>query len=269
METTKLAADFGVELLEIDLAGPISAGDRAEIRRLFDTEQLLLARRQSLTAEQFVDFVGGLGTLRRPNADGTRHAYISNARADGLTGGGRLRFHSDAAFFARPVWGLALHAEEISPSSPPTQFVSAMAAYERLPLSLRERVETLEAVHLQDLSVEDADRRWREADIDPDALAGFARAVHPAVLRDRPGLGPVLFVGELHTSHFVGLGFEESDALLEELFGYLYRPDAIFEHHWGVGDLIVWNNTALQHGRPAEEGDGAARTLRRAVLTGP
>jgi taurine dioxygenase len=269
VETTKLAQDFGVELVDIDLAAPLAPDDRAELKHLFDTEHLLLARRQALTPEQFVDFVGCLGTLRRPNADGTRHAYISNARPDGLSGKGRLPFHSDAAFFSRPVWGLALQAEQVSASAPPTRFVSGVGAYARLPQRMKDRLEGLEAVHLCDLSDEDADRRYREAEIAPDVLEGLARAVHPAVLRDRPALGPVLFVGELHTSHFVGLEAEESDALLAELFGYLYEPETMFEHQWNEGDLVVWNNVALQHGRPEDPGEVAPRTLRRAILTGP
>lgn len=269
MRIANLTDGFGVELLDLDLSQPMAPDLQAEIRRLFETRHLVLVRRQTISADGFVDFVGGLGTLRRPNADGTRHAYISNVRPGGLTGGGRLRYHSDAAFFDRPVWGLALHAEEITPSAPPTLFVSAAAAYDRLPDELRDRVDGLDAVHLQDLSIDDGDQRWRETDILPETRERFARAVHPVVLRGSHHLPPVLFVGELHTSHIVDLEEKVSEDLLENLFAELYRPEHVYEHHWEVGDLVVWNNVALQHGRPAQSGPNSPRTLRRAVLTGP
>ena len=30
---------------------------------------------------------------------------------------------------------------------------------------------------------------------------------------------------------------------------YLYRPENIFTHAWRPGDLVLWDNLALQHGR--------------------
>lgn len=269
MRTLNLTDEFGVELLDLDLSQPLERAAQVEVRRLFETRHLLLVRRQTITPDQFVEFVGGLGRLRRPNADGTRYAYISNIRPGGLTGEGRLLYHSDAAFFERPVWGLALQAEDITPSAPPTCFVSATAAYERLPKEFKERIEGLHGVHLQDLSIDDGDKRWREADIPAETLERFARAVHPVVLRGLYHLPPVLFVGELHTSHILDLEEKESEALLEDLFAEMYQPEHVYQHRWEVGDLIVWNNVALQHGRPAQSGPSGPRTLRRAVLTAP
>jgi taurine dioxygenase len=57
---------------------------------------------------------------------------------------------------------------------------------------------------------------------------------------------------------------DESDALLEELFTYLYAPDNIYEHHWHEGDLVIWDNLAVQHARSAT--GAAARTLRRVTI---
>ena len=58
---------------------------------------------------------------------------------------------------------------------------------------------------------------------------------------------------------------EESDALLAELFSYLYADDAVYEHSWQADDLVVWDNLALQHARGAV-GEGA-RTLQRVTCT--
>jgi alpha-ketoglutarate-dependent taurine dioxygenase len=57
----------------------------------------------------------------------------------------------------------------------------------------------------------------------------------------------------------------ESTALLEELFAHLYRPEHVYTHDWALGDLVVWDNHAVQHSRP-EIGVEQARTLRRVCV---
>lgn len=54
-------------------------------------------------------------------------------------------------------------------------------------------------------------------------------------------------------------------ALLEDLFAHLYRPEHVDVHRWAPGDLVVWDNHVLQHGRP-DVGTEARRTLRRVVV---
>jgi taurine dioxygenase len=58
---------------------------------------------------------------------------------------------------------------------------------------------------------------------------------------------------------------QQSDRLFDEVFAHLYRPEAVYEHHWTAGDLIVWDNLALQHGRRANP-NSVRRSLRRVVL---
>ena len=59
-------------------------------------------------------------------------------------------------------------------------------------------------------------------------------------------------------------------ALIEELYAFLYHSPGerfTYVHEWREGDLVIWDNHAVQHGRP-EVGDRDARTLRR-VCVGP
>jgi taurine dioxygenase len=53
--------------------------------------------------------------------------------------------------------------------------------------------------------------------------------------------------------------------VLDSLFQYLYDPSNIYEHRWEVGDLVVWDNIAVQHSRgpiPA----GCRRRFRRVAI---
>jgi taurine dioxygenase len=89
---------------------------------------------------------------------------------------------------------------------------------------------------------------------------GAPQAEHP-VLMTHPITGArILYVTAMQTDSIVGLADDESEALLEQLWGELYAPGNVYEHEWQVGDLLVWDNLALQHARGAVTG---RRTLRR------
>ena len=59
----------------------------------------------------------------------------------------------------------------------------------------------------------------------------------------------------------------EGAALLEDLFAHLYSPPLVYVHEWRAGDLVIWDNRALQHARDAL-GREATRTLRRVAVGG-
>jgi taurine dioxygenase len=50
---------------------------------------------------------------------------------------------------------------------------------------------------------------------------------------------------------------------LDELFDHMCAPERRVQHEWRAGDLVVWDNLALQHCRPNVETEGPARTLRK------
>ena len=55
----------------------------------------------------------------------------------------------------------------------------------------------------------------------------------------------------MQTCRFNELGREASDTLLEELFATLYASETMLVHDWNPGDLVVWDNWSVQHGRPS------------------
>jgi taurine dioxygenase len=184
--------------------------------------------------------------------------YISNRVPGGQAGDGELVFHSDSATRRHPIRAVSLYAEAVPQVGGHTVFADAMAAWRTLPSSLRSRVETLEALHAFDY---DAEAKPRSAD-----FAGF-QAVHPVVMAHPLTGEPVLYVNRGQTWRIVGLDDDASDALLEELWAHIEAPQRCHEHEWHVGDLVVWDNVALQHARTAFD-PGEPRTLRRVVVSG-
>ena len=75
----------------------------------------------------------------------------------------------------------------------------------------------------------------------------------------------LLSVNEMQTDRIIGLDEPESEETLEALWALLYAPENTYSHQWRVGDLVVWDNIAVQHGRPAPPRH-EPRTMRRVTM---
>lgn len=262
MRVEDLPGGVGVEVLDADLAaaplgGRWTAEALDELRAAFDRRHLLLLRGGILTGEQQAAFVARFGPLV---PERQLWGYVSNVRPDGIVREGALLFHSDFAFAREPVDAISLHALEVPADGAPTRFADAVRAAAALPPDLRARLEGRRVVNVYDFHRPD-DRPMRLDEVDPRS----PRHEHP-VLGRHPRTGDeVVLANELHTDHVVGVPRPESDALLAALFAVLYDATHVLEHRWRVGDLVLWDNVALHHGRPDFAKD-APRTLQRVTL---
>jgi taurine dioxygenase len=225
------------------------------LRRQFDEQGLVVFKRlEPLSMAQQMDVCRIFGpVLDNP----WENMIVSNTRPDGFLGAQPLLWHHDLPYLPRPYIGGSLHALEAEPGTTSTRFASGLRAYERLPQDLRGRLEGRNALHVKQKVF---DRRNRLANLEP----GDVCAVHAAVRRQRNTAKPYIFVSEDLTDCIIGLSPQHSDALLEELYAWLYAESEIYEHRWEVGDLVVWDNETVQHAR----GDvtGHARSLQRVSI---
>lgn len=252
VESRRLAP-FGSEAV-LEWTGQPSGETAEALRELYARDGLLLIRGLALSMEDQLDLCSLFGPVMRESVE---NYFVSNVRPDGLLGTRELMFHNDICYVSFPYLGGSLHAVEIEPGASPTRFASGFRAYEHLPTRLRERVEGLTALHVRE-RVEG--RRSRLSDM----LPGDTCAAHPVVRRRESDGRPFLFVNQSLTAQIVGFSAAESDALLEELFGYLYAEGAVYEHSWSVGDIVIWDNLGVQHARAALT--LARRTLQRVTL---
>ena len=252
----KALKPFGCSI-EADLSVPLSQEAQQELRDLFARHLLLTVRGQRLSASDQVRVLGYLGSvLRLPG--GLDYEYVSNTRADGKLGSDEISWHSDMQFSPLPFDALSLHAVSVIDKMTSTRFASGARAYERLTSDQRELVGVLDA-----LNVFASDFPGRNRSVTLSANA--PRSVHP-VVKKHPVTGvPFLFVSWQQTDSIVGLEAGESDRLLEQLFTVLYDEGNVLEHHWSVGDLVIWNNQSLQHARGDVSG-GGERTLQKVIL---
>src|SRR5687767_15567478 len=77
----------------------------------------------------------------------------------------------------------------------------------------------------------------------------------------------MLFLGRRHGSYVNGYTLEDSEALLNELWAHATQPQFWYEHHWSVGDVVVWDNRAILHRRDPFDSD-SRRVLYAAQVEG-
>jgi len=222
-----------------------------------DEYHLLVFHLPSLDSDGQKRLAAVFGPVLDESGRGDGWTLVSD-RPDGVIRDGPLLFHSDLAFTTQPLIAISLYALEIPASGTATHFADGARAASQLPPDLRERVAGREALHVFPLTDARGDRRFRVADLD----AGAPRATHP-VLWHHPRTGEVvLYVNQMQTDCLVGLSEAESEQVLESLWQLLYAPAHRYSHPWKVGDLVIWDNIAVQHARD-DVVLGTGRTLRR------
>lgn len=189
--------------------------------------------------------------------------FVSNHRADGVLGPDAASFHIDYGFFPEPYTHLSLYGLEVPVAGSETHFVNGVLAAATLPAGLRARVIGLRARQVLDLSSATGQYDIR-ADRAP-AADPLAHMTRPVLWRHRDSGAEILGVWQQQTDRLEPLAEHESRALLAELYAHLYRPEHTYVHRWAPGDLVLWDNHALQHGRPAV-GTAEPRTLRRVCI---
>ncbi len=273
LETRALASEFGVEVMDLDLHRELLAGNVERLARqvveLFETHELLLFRDQSLDAAEQVIVAEWLGPISMQGdsmggEQGGKVMNISNSTPDGIAGEGPLLLHSDFCFMEHPLKALLLYGVEIPDEGGNTLFAHAGLAYRDLPPALQEQIAPLEAVHNYDFTYPRGDVRFRASQMTP----GARSAKHPVVW-SHPDTGePILYVNRLMTDRIEGLPEQQSERLLDELIGYIQDDAHMYEHVWRVGDLVIWDNRLIQHGRTPYDDVSAKRTLRRVPVEG-
>lgn len=246
-------APFG-HAIELSSIRDIDAEAANALRRLYQRDGLLLIRGLNLTQADQIELCRHLGPV---NESQFENFLVSNVEKSGHLGTRELLWHHDVPYLPAPYLGASLHALQVDPDAVGTRFASGLLAYDRLPQALKDRISDMKALHVRERVF---DRRNRLTDLQEGDLC----TVHD-VVRRQPGTGrPYLFVSENLSPCIIGLSQADSQALLDELFGYLYADDNVFEHRWIKGDIVIWDNLTLQHAR-GRAGSGT-RTLQRVTI---
>ena len=251
MEIHALHETFGAEVRGLNLLGPVSAAEVEDLRTALAEHQLLLFRLgEHMPPERQVEVGGWFGPVA---TNGERPWSV--LRNDAPAGSERLPFHSDFTYTDAPIQVISLHAIELPPGGTATSFVSGVYAWATLPADLKDQLSPMTVRHVHDSSIVARDMPVFFAD-QP------VRFEHP-----RAGK-PVLLVTEYHARRINELPPQASEEVLGRLFAHLYSPGRIYDHHWRLHDLLIWDNLAVQHARPARSAlEDGGRALQRVAIS--
>jgi taurine dioxygenase len=273
---TPTGAGLGSEVSGVDLRH-VDSATFAAIHQAWLDHQVLIFHDQSLSDADLISFARRFGDLDwapvqengRRFVAGHPELYVvsnvvENGEAIGSLGSGELVWHTDMSYLEDPPKASMLHALEIPSGGGNTLFCNMYAALDALPTSLRTRVEGLLCKHDGTYNSGGYVRQGITPTDDPRRSPGMP---HPVVCTHPETGRRMLYLGRRRNAYLMGLELAQSEALLDELWRHVDRPDFVYTHRWRVGDLVMWDNRCTMHRRDPFDA-AARRVLHRTQIKG-
>jgi taurine dioxygenase len=274
-EVRGLSGGLGAEIRGIDLAKPLSSGERDDLLALFHRYGVLCIRDQKLGHEEHIAFARLFGEPDvHPIAKGleSHPEIIRVLKPAGEQAFFGTSWHTDNSFFEKPSAVTILYGEKVPPVGGDTVFASMELAWQRLSEPLKALLAPLRAVHSASAAYDprttgDAKYKGETAIqyIFSDAI--YEEVEHP-ILRTHPVTGrKSLYVNPMFTQRISGLTEPESRAILEMLYDVSTRPETTCRVRWENGTVVLWDNRWLQHYAIDDYAD-FERLMYRVTITG-
>lgn len=256
-----LSQALGVEVLGIDLAGPVEAGIGAALLEALAAHLVLVFRNQSLTQEQYARAAAIFGPPVRQHD--FQHPLPGHPdiglirRHDGQ--GAAETWHTDHADREFPPVATMLYGVAIPSSGSATSIANMRAAFADLPDEERLRLAGLRTVNRRD--------RERSAMLPEDWDKSGKPIVHPMVCTHPVHETPAVFFHIDKVAHIEGMTPEASRVYMRDLLDRMIRPEIVYTHDWRQGDVLVIDDRATMqraHGDDPRE----SRVLWRILIEG-
>ena len=165
----------------------------------------------------------------------------------GVLGDAEVVWHCDHSYLEHPAAMRMLYGAEVPPvaAGGNTGFMNCCAAYDALPAPMKRRLSGLTIKHDNDISVTMEVREGAK-------LRDIVHSPGPShpIISTHPETGHnSLFLGRRSRAYVNGMGLEDSEALLDELWAHCTQDRFCCEHEWSVGDLVLWDNRCTMHRR--------------------
>ena len=276
LDVIPTGAALGAQVRGVDLRN-LDAAAFARLMQAWHDHSVVLVRDQQLSDDDLIAFSRRLGELDwapiqengRRFVEGHPEIYIvSNVKVNGepigSLGDGEAVWHTDMSYLEVPPKASMLYSLEVPPTGGNTSFCTMYGIYEALRAGLKARIAGLKIKHDGTYNSGGYVRQGVTATDDPLTSPG---AVHPLVCT-HPNTGRrMLYLGRRRNAYLLGLALADSEALLDELWSFVDRPQFAWEHVWRVGDLVLWDNRCTMHRRDAFD-PSSRRIMHRTQVKG-
>ncbi len=257
----RLTKHIAGEISGVDLSQVLTDDAFAKIRELFIEHSVLVFHDQNMSNKQFLEFSQRFGRLdvhhlvEHTLPEHPEIRLVTNKKENGKYIGAYkagYNWHTDQSFKEAPMLGTILLCDSCPPEEGNTEFASLTAAYETLPAEMKQKIETLTAVHDRNYSY---NKRYpARPPLSDDQLKQVPPVTHPMVRIHRESGKKGLYISLSCIRDIEGMTREEARAFVQELNDHATQPEYVYSHHWSVGDLVIWDNRCLLHrARPFDE----------------
>jgi len=268
-------ASFGAFVTGVDLTRELSSDLVAELRSLWLKHKVLVFPEQQMNdydLERFSLYFGEFG--EDPflgHIDGHQNIAAIQRNADETTPIFAENLHSDWSFLDVPPAGTCLFGITIPPMGGNTVFADQVAAYENLPDNLRDKADSLVAIHSAEKGYAPDGKfgasdqaKGRSMKIITNDLAR-RQTEHPFVRTHHETGQKALFSSAAYIQGFVGFDRQESQELLDMFYEYQSAKQVLYSHKWSADMLVIWDNRSLLHAATGGY-DGYDRLLHRTTI---
>jgi taurine dioxygenase len=286
----------GVEVSGFDINEALTDSIKAELKSLWYEHAILVFRDQDISPEKQIEFSRIFGPLEihplKINTSdehpelfvlengGDKDSFFT-AFYEGEEIVGRLDWHMDLHYTARPNHGALLRAVVVAEEDGLTGFGDLAKAYDALDSETQDLLEKLEVAysfsmqrrHMRYVNLEGYEpgphSPKKPADV---GYPDFADAVYPAVVTHPVSGRKVLeiveqFLDRVITPQQFGLSNDESIELLERLVAHTKKPEFTYFHQWRDGDMVLWDNWRAMHCATGTRA-GIKRVINRTTIEG-
>ncbi|MEY2996577.1 MAG: TauD/TfdA dioxygenase family protein [Ilumatobacteraceae bacterium] len=244
-DVKRMGATIGAEIRGVDITTDLPQPVIDELRQSLLEYKVIFFRDQPLTPERHVAFAKRFGQLEIhpfiPSNTGVPELVRFEKSFD--VKGYENTWHFDVTWRETPSMGAVLHAVKVPECGGDTLFSDMYAAYEGLPESVRDRIDSLDAEH----DFVKAFGRQVPDDMKADMRAKYPLVIHPLVARHPETGRQHLFNNPIFMNRVLGVSPEES----AELMTLLWRESSNVEYQcrfqWEDDSVAFWDNRACQH----------------------
>ena len=255
---TPLGNELGAEIGNVDLSDEVDDATFAEIEDAFAEWSVVVFRNQHLTPDRHLAFARRFGDLeinafsRYALPDNPGILKLSNIVEDGEPQGyadAGSFWHSDMSYTKTPprltmLFAIEIPFDEHGRSRGDTMFASAIAAYDALDSQTKALIDGRRAIHFFGAKKRGVKKpvplTQQQIDQNPPVSHPIART-HPITGRK------AIYVTADECTGIEDMPDAEARPLIERLSAHVVKPEFQYHHKWQVGDVLMWDNCAVQH----------------------
>ena len=245
LEVETLTPHIGAKVRGVDLSQPLTNEQARDVHQAWIDWKILVFPNQHLNRDQHKAFARRWGKLHvhpmQPTYGGDEEVLVVKTTRDSAYTSGD-GWHTDVTCDPVPPLGSMLYVTETPASGGgDTLFADMYLAYQMLSDPMKEFLDPLAAEH-------DGAGPYVGSYKSTPPEGGYPKSQHPVIVTHPDSGKKLLYVNRGFTSHIVGLGRSESNAVLEMLYRLIDSTPRLYcRVDWEPNSLAFWDNRCTQH----------------------